>query len=266
MKQRNKILTKSTSGLIVVVLAIMAFVRGPWQVWCLAAAFAVWAIVAIGAIVAWHRKRSQYVRRPVKVRRDENGKSTFKIPDLDDGGSLMLLRHVNHRISAYLKGVCPDSTWEWVTPDPVKEVLQAGEGRIKLFGVQDFNEAMVTFDKHAGIDFHLMRVVPLAVLQGKESEDYDRVPASLPVDVDAWYDVSGKSILEDLVTDLHSRGYNKLVIKGNGDVCVTQGNTEIVQDTLSNMPEAVHWPLLAKVMNKNGLAAAVESTGIVLAW
>ena len=266
MKQRNKILTKSVSGLIVAILAIMAFVRGPMQGWLFAAAFIIWAAVSLGAVVSWSRKRRQYVRRSVKVARKENGESTFQIPELDGPTDAVLLQHVNHRISSYLKSTYPDMSWEWITQEPVKEVLDGGQGRIKLFGVKDFNEAMVTFDSHARISFHLMRVVPLSVLQGKETAGEDRVPASLPVDVNMWYDVSGKHILEELVADLHSRGHQKLVIRENGDVTVTQDTEEVVQDTLFNMPEAVHWPLLAKVMVKNGLAATVEDTGIVVAW
>lgn len=145
-------------------------------------------------------------------------------------------------------------------------MLQGGEGRIKLFGVEDFNEAMVTFGDNARINFHMMRVVPLSVVQGKETEGKDRVPASLPVDVGVWYDASGKAILADLVADLASRGFSKLIIRENGDVCVTQDNEEVVQDTLFNMPAEVHWPLLAKVLAKNGLAATVEDTGIVVGW
>lgn len=268
MKKRNKILTVNVQGLIVAILAIMAFVRGNVRDWLLLAAFVIFAAVSIYAFAAARMERQKYVRRPAKKmpRQPQAQAPAFEIPSLDGPSDSVLLQHVNHRISSYLKSTYPDTKWEWISADPVNAVLQGGEGRIKLFGVEDFNEAMVTFGDNARINFHMMRVVPLSVVQGKETEGKDRVPASLPVDVGVWYDASGKAILADLVADLASRGFSKLIIRENGDVCVTQDNEEVVQDTLFNMPAEVHWPLLAKVLAKNGLAATVEDTGIVVGW
>lgn len=266
-KRRNKVLTKSLSGLIVSVLAIMAFIRGPWANWLMIAVFAIWAAVSLGVIIVAHSKQKQYTRRAKpKAQQNPPAEIPFEFPDLDSPSDFVLLQHVNHRISSYLKATYPDVTWEWLTPEPVDAVIRGGKGHIKVFGAGEFNEAMVTFDERARINFHMMRVVPLAVVQGKESAGQDRVPASLPVDVKVWYDVSGKSILADLVADLESRGHSNLIIKENGDICISQDSEEVVQDTLFNMPDQVHWPLLVKVMGKDGLAAKVEETGIVVGW
>ena len=266
-KKRNKIITKSISGLVVAVLAIMAFIRGPWMTGLLVAVFVIWAVITISASVVAYRQRQKYARRkPLTIQQRPVEESTFQFPDLDAPCDLVLLQHVNHRISAYLQTTYPGVTWEWVTESPVDVVRRSGQGHIKVFGAGEFNEAMVSFDDRAGITFHMMRVVSLAEVQGKETAGQERVPASLPVDVDAWYSVSGKSVLNDLVADLDSRGHSKLLIKDNGDVCVTQDREEVVQDTLYNMPDQVHWPLLVKVMMDNGLAATVDSAGIVVGW
>ena len=267
IKKRNAVLTKSLSGLIVAFLAIMAFVRGAWQTWLLLAAFLIWASVSIGAFIVARRQRQKYVRKQKHRTKTESVQETgFVFPDLDSPSDTVLLQHVNHRISAYLKSTYPEVTWDWISESPVDAVRRCGQGHIRVYGAGEFNEAMVAFDDRARITFHMMRVVSLAELQGKETAGQQRVPASLPVDVDAWYNVSGKSVLNDLVADLESRGHSKLTIKENGDVCVQQDKEEVVQDTLFNMPEQVHWPLLVKVMGKNGLSASVEDSGIVVGW
>ncbi len=267
IKKRNKILTKSVSGLIVAILAITAFVRGNAQVWCYAIAFTVFAAVCIYALAAAHRQRKQYARRKKQTaQRVQNEESTFDFPLLDAPSDSVLLQHVNHRISAYLKTTYPDVTWEWVTENPAEVIKANDKGHIKVFGAGEFNECLVTFGERARIIFHMMRVVSLADVQGGGAGAQERVSSSLPVDVGAWYGTSGKAVLADLIADLESRGHSKLIIKENGDICVTQDKREVVQDTLFNMPEAVHWPHLAKVMVNNGLDATVEDAGIVVGW
>lgn len=262
MKKRNKIITTSISALIVAVLAIMAFVRGPLQVWLYAAAFTIFTVVVAISVIRAHKQRQQYVRH--KPCREQQ--VAFEIPELGGTTDAVLMQHVNHRISTHLQATYPDITWEWKSEAPEKAVMNGGEVRIRLFGAGDFNEAFVSFGERANMNFSLMQVVPLSVLQGKETRGQDRVPASQPVDVGVWYDISGKEVLQTLVADLDSRGHSKLVIKENGDICIDQEDREVVQDTLRNMPDPVNWPLLAKVLGKEGLYASVEDTGIIVAW
>lgn len=72
----------------------------------------------------------------------------------EEGFGPLLLRHVNHRISAYLKAVYPDATWEWRSPEPEKLILHGGTGRITISGIPDYDQAEVTLTKNAIFPAH----------------------------------------------------------------------------------------------------------------
>lgn len=276
MKQKS-ILGAGVSFLLIAVLAVMAFIRGPMQIWFLAGAFVIWGVWMLAAILlsnktalqtkvnAHQRKRQREAdskKAPLQPRR-------FEIPEVsDDSVGLVLLRHVSYRISAYLKSAYPEVTWEWCDKTPEKVIARGGTARIKLFGVADFNFADVMFDRHANIDCDMMRIVPLAKLGQVDvnSEPVKEIPPQQPVDPAVWYDLQGKRVLEELVADLNSRGNNSLTIKENGEICVQQADAEVAKDKFKSFPAKVYWPGIAKVLEDAGLAAAVEDKGIVVSW
>ena len=59
----------------------------------------------------------------------------------------LLLRHVNHRISAYLKSVYPNARWEWTTGNPTALVMQGGTGVSACMALR--NMTMQTFKSTA---------------------------------------------------------------------------------------------------------------------
>ena len=267
----KKSLWSGVSLLIVAVLVIMAFVRGNVQVWLLAAAFAVWAIWAVLAFVLphLHEKRLEKRRAERRKKREEavTRASALHVPDIPDASGLVLQRHVNYRISNYLKSAYPDVTWEWCEEEPEKIIAQGGVGRIRLFGVPDFNYADVLFDQQANINCSMLKIVPLSELHPAAPTAPDEVPQPhQPVDPQVWYEVQGRKILEELVTDLNSRGHSSLTIKDNGDICIRQGDDEKPQTAFENLPEKVYWPRLIKVFEREGLAANVMDDSIVLSW
>lgn len=266
------------SSLLIAVLAVMAFIRGPLQIWFLTGVFAVWAIWMLTAALlsnrtwiqakvnAYQRKRQRWADR----RNTSQPPQMFEIPGkMDDCVGLVLLRHVSYRITSYLKSAYQDVTWEWCDSAPEKIIAGGGTARIKLFGVADFNFADVMFDQNANIDCDMMRIVPLAKLnqsvQGTEADKPVPSPAQ-PLDPAVWYDLQGRQVLETLVADLNSRGSNSLTIKENGDISVKQADTEVTKDKFKSFPAKVYWPGIAKVMESAGLAAAVEDNGIVVSW
>lgn len=104
--------TFGVSALLVAVLAIMAFIRGPLQIWFLAGAFALWALWVIIPMIITAQKRSRRRQRrqaPPSAAKPRE----FSVPDLSEPAEGVLLRHVNFRVSAYLKSAYPDVTWEW---------------------------------------------------------------------------------------------------------------------------------------------------------
>jgi len=269
MKRKN-VFGKKLTFLIVGVLAVLAFIRGPEQTWCLAGVFAVWAIWPLGGLLrsAGPRiKASLDKKRAEKAAKREKYEPTGSfIPENGDLVGASLLRHVNCRISAYLKSAYPDVTWEWQTKDPERLAAEGGTGRIKLFGIPDFNFADVMFDRMARIDCDMLRIVPFAELKGKTEPEASKPRDDMPVDPAVWYGIQGKKILESCVADLHSRGHASLIIRENGDICCRQADSETVRDKFKNLPGKGVWNALVKVIENQGLSASVMDDCIKVSW
>lgn len=252
------------TGLLVAVLAIMAFIRGPLQIWLLAGAFALWALWMVVPMIVTAQKRNARRRKrqvsPPTVARE------FYVPNLSEPVEGVLLRHVNFRISAYLKSAYPNVTWEWQEDDPERIISRGGTARIKLFGVPDFNYASVIFDCKANINCDMMKIIPLSEVTGAPNGAPVPKPPQQPADPQIWYEMQARQVLEDLIADLHSRGHNSLTIKENGDICIKQADAEVAAQTLKNFPARNYWQALAKVFEKEGLAAAVTETGLAVTW
>ena len=278
--RRKKSLWSGVSILIVAVLAITAFIRGNAQVWLLAIAFTLWSVWAcLYYLVPYikeelHRREARRIRK--KCEQQDAKRPSFTIPEVSDPINLVLLRHVNYRISAYLQSVYPDATWEWREEFPERIVAKGDTGRIKLFGVEGFNFADVTFDQNAGIDCALVNVVPMAQRTTSEApvakatdtaEETVTAPKQQnPVDPQVWYEVQGRKVLEALITDLHSRGYNSLTIRENGDIAIKQADSEKVRTAFESVPEKTYWARLCKVFEREGMAANITDGGILLTW
>lgn len=275
MKQKNMYGT-ATSFLLVAVLAIMAFIRSPYQIWILAGVFAIWIIWMLTAAVLSNKTalQSKFRSHRQKRSRISENKSGTASPHpaystkAANSTGLVLLRHVSYRISAYLQSAYPSVTWEWCEKTPERIIEKGGIARIRLFGIPDFNYADVMFDQCANIDCDMLRIVPLAQLEGAghESSEPFNPPPQQPVDPAVWYDLQGRQILENLVADLHSRGHSRLTIHENGEICIRQADEEVEQDKFKNFPAKTHWLGIARVLEDAGLAATVEESGIVVSW
>lgn len=258
--------TFGVTALLVAVLAIMAFIRGPLQVWLLAGAFALWALWVIIPMIITAQKRSR--RRQKRQATPPAAKPReFQFPDLSTPAEGVLLRHVNFRISAYLKSAYPNVTWEWEEKEPERIITRGGTARIKLFGVPDFNYANVIFDCKANINCDMMKIIPLSEVAGAPTgAPAPQQNPPQPTDPQVWYEMQARQVLEDLIADLHSRGHNSLTIKENGDICIKQADTEVAAQTLKNFPARNYWQALVKVFEKEGMAAAVTETGLAVTW
>lgn len=132
MKQKTSLQWPGVSVLIVAVLAVMAFVGGDLQIWLLSGAFAVWGVWAIVYFLVPYLKAQVYrhkVRELRKQSEQQAPKKEMAVPDLSDPIGLVLLRHVNFRISAYLQSAYPDATWQWMEEFPKKIVARGGKGK-----------------------------------------------------------------------------------------------------------------------------------------
>lgn len=260
MKQKNSLLG-SIGALIGAVIAVLAFVRGVWLAPLLIAVFAVWGLWIIVALLlpAWRSVRI-YRRRERQAKKQQE-QIEVELPGTEI--SQTLLHHVNHRISANLKAAYPNVRWEWTVANPALFVAQGGTGRIRVYGIQDFDYADVTLDQKANLSCSLVKVVPV-----HGTVEHPVPPNQEPVDPQIWYEVQGRSILEKLVADLNSRGHNSLTMREDGSICIqpVDGGDEVAQDAFLSFPEKVYWPRLAKVLEQEGLAATVNEDAIAVSW
>ena len=178
----------------------------------------------------------------------------------------ILLHHVNHRISAYLRAAYPEVTWEWVEKHPEKLALQGGVGRIRVFNVTDFDHADVTVDQQANISCSMVKIVPLSQIGAENGSEEHVPPNKQPVDPQIWYEVQGRQVLESLMADLNSRGHSTLMLQESGDICIDHNKETVSQEHLFNFPEKVYWPRLVQVFERNGLAAEITAKGIQISW
>ncbi len=271
MKQ-EKILWSSISILIGAVIAILALVRGAWQSGLLITVFTLWGlwIIAVLLLPYIHEAKCRQRRKQQIKKRQQEGiipVTPLQAP-LITGEPIesLLLHHVNHRISSYLQSAYPDAKWEWCEKKPEQLALHGGVGRIRVFGVADFDHADITLDQNANIHCDMIKIVPLPGENEKENIGGNIPPNKQPVDPQIWYEVQGRNVLESLITDLNSRGHSSLTLHENGDICVVENADEIPKKHLSNFPEKVYWSRLVQVLESNGLAAEVTTQGIHVSW
>lgn len=271
-KKKKPNLWPDVSILVVAVLTITAFFRGNWQLGLLIAAFAVWGVYAVFRHLLpfireqLYRKEARDLRRHYEERRIKQ--QVLSDVDVSDPVSVVLLRHANHRISASLKAVYPDATWEWCTSDPAKVVAKGGVGRIRLHGVPEYNYAEVATDQEASIHFQLLKVVPFGE---EESPAGNEQPVQKPkrireVDPQVWYEQKGRTVLTNLIADLNSRGHSSLTILDDGNISIMQAEKEIKKAAFESVPERTYWPRLIKVFEREGIAADATDQGLVLSW
>ncbi len=158
MKQRSS-LWGSISILIGVVIAILALAREPWLTPLLITVFALWGLwVVLAQLVPLWRAEAARRQDEKETQRVQEELKAANVPDMDVAQTL--LRHVNHRISAKLKSAYPDARWEWIVKNPALLAVQGGIGRIRVYGVPDFDFADVELDQRANLSCALVRVMP----------------------------------------------------------------------------------------------------------
>jgi hypothetical protein len=267
----KKNLWSSVSILIVAVLAITAFIRGTWQFWLLISAFAIWSIWAIIKHLIPFAKECKAQKEAKAFQKyfekQEQARKAFQ--QIEDGNPLspILLRHINHRISAQLQAIYPDATWDWQEVDPIKLATNGGIGRIQINGVSDFNFAEVVLDQNAKVECRFLKIVPFADNREPIAEESDNHAKPKEIDPQVWYEKKGKIVLQNLIVDLNSRGHKSLTICDDGNIILRQSdNKELKKSAFQNLPERVYWPKLVKIFERDGMATEITDLGLVLTW
>lgn len=261
--KRKASLWGSVSVLVSVIVGISALIRGSLFVPMILLAFATWAVwvVLVLCVPRWHAGRIK--RQQTKAAKSvEDELKAAEVPGLDVAQTL--LRHVNYRISAYLQSSYSNARWEWTTHNPALLAIQGGIGRIRIYGVEDYEYADVELDRQGNLSCSLVR--RLANQQAVDGE----TPAVSGVTLDPriWYEQQGRETLEMLIADLNSRGYKHLTLNEDGSICTALDgeDEEAVASTFRSFPPKVYWPQLVKVLEQEGLAATVQTDCVSVAW
>lgn len=256
----------SISLLIGAVIAVLALVRGMWQLWLLLAVFAVWGLWLVLTVLlpyAAARKRHREAEHLAAAQLSPAPGGVQATSEMEQ----ILLRHVNHRISAYLRSVYPKARWEWREQQPERLILEGGTGRIRIYGVPDYNFADVQLDAQANLQCSLVKIVSLAK-DGRPAGEGELLPPNeQPVDPRIWFESQGRGLLGSLISDLNSRGHSSLEIDEDGGVHI-EGMDEAAarHEPLPSFPEKVYWPQLVKVLEGEGYAAEVKEDSLSVTW
>ena len=145
MKQK-KTIGGSIGLLIGVVILILALVRGPWQLPLLIGTFAMWGLWLLFALLLPSR-------RTAWKQKNQAGNFNRQLAQT-------LLHHVNYRVSTCLKAGYPNARWEWMMRNPALFVAHGGTGRIRVYGVPDYEFADVTVDQNGKLSCFRFNQLP----------------------------------------------------------------------------------------------------------
>ena len=111
----------------------------------------------------------------------------------------------------------------------------------------------------------MIKSVPLSQFVPNIAEDKP-VSKRKPLDPQIWYELSGRKVLEEVVSDLNSRSYASLLINEDGEICVKQDEEQVSLQQLKGFPSKLYWPRLVDVLTGNGLAAEITEQGVQVSW
>lgn len=174
-----------------------------------------------------------------------------------------LICQISHRITDKLRSAYPQATWDWEKKPNISRLLSGQPIRIQLIQAGDYTHAEIHLDTYGSIRFQLLIIQDLTGSSGPEQEESRPEPAT---DCASWYELIGKNVLQEVITDLNARGYTSLSINENGDVYIMDQDTPIIKERFSNFPSRKYWDVLTEIFEQNELH--VNSTGntLVLSW
>lgn len=226
-------------------LAIMA-----WNVW----------LVTCKIIPSVKRRRQ--LREEKKAAKEEKRAKQ----EAEDGRpvELVMMLHVNHRITDHIHAIYPNATWAWMEKNPQHLVLHGGIGRIRVNGIEDYEYADVKIEPTGKITCSMVKQMPeLRIERKTQSDTANEKQLQNP---QIWYEKQGRAVLQNVITDLHSRGHATLTVTDDGSILIQENEEAVTVNRLENFPAKSYWNQLVQVLQRDGLAAKIEAKGLQLTW
>lgn len=255
----------SVSVLTAAVLAGICFLRGSRQRIFLVGVFALWIAYSFAVFLMPVIKRYKYRRNLRKIRKKPQNHSGSNGAELQRLYYLLLC-NANHRITGYIKSIYPEAVWKWETAAPEKVITEGETGRIRLFNVDDYNFADISFDNSANIECTFLKAVSFRSAAQTECRDETAENPKNETDPLVWFEKNGRVILKNLIADLSSRGHNTLTVRDDGSCVVEQGDKTVEVSHLTDFPERVYYPRLINVLAGAGIAAKSVDNGLAVSW
>lgn len=259
MKKANP-LWDSVGILTGAVILMIALTQGILRTVLLSVAAAAWMVWLAVLMIARYHKQARWRKKHSETETGENAEEYTT--------EQLLLHHVNHRISACLCVAYPGASWQWCMKDPARFVCKGGTGRIRVFGIDEYEHADVRIDRRGNLSCSLIKSVRLneESAGGTGGDKQKTPPNKQPVDPRVWYETQGRAVLEHLVADLNSRGHSSLTLLENGDISIQEDKKDVTVEHFSVFPEKVYWPGLVRTLQGDGLAADATAQGIKITW
>lgn len=269
-----KVFTKSVSFLIVVILILLAFFREPGYQWMYFVLLGGWAVyLLIRSLNLLFKKLSVNIKK-LKIQLIAKRQKAYYEQLINNqeqqnciylNEDKLLITHLNHRITDKIRAFFPEAEWNWQSPHP-ERITKGGTGRIKIESADEYTHADVYVDKFLRLSFEMLKIVRLKDMQNDNNAEQNQ-EVEADVNVADWFSFVGKEALNDIITDLNSRGKSRLFIKESGEVCVIDNDgDEVMKAELKNLPGKKHWSELVKILSEHGLKASADEESITVAW
>lgn len=224
------------------------------------------AVILIGLLgtlflAVFPRIRFPQWKRPAA--RIPKKKKHLPVMDEDDPLATALICQIGHRITDKLRSAYPQATWNWEKQPSIKRLLSGQTIRIQLMQAGDYTHAEINLDSYGSIQFHLLIIKDLSGSSVPEDDGKETEP---PTDCASWYELIGKDILQQVITDLNARGYSSLSINENGDVFIMEKDTPVIKERFDNFPGRKYWKELSKILEENELKVKNQGSTLVLSW
>ncbi len=259
--------------------------RKPVFQWIAVAALVIWVVIMVCGGLSKGLKRSHQKRKNRKnreqaaehaaatVEQTVSAAATAEEANEKNGSAgsesdLMLIRHINCRVTEQLKEAYPDASWLWTSSPTVEGICRGGTWRIKVFHADPFNYAEVLMNSAGRLSITMIQAVMLkdAVDVDEAKDDLQQSELLDRVDVKSWYHEQGEAILAQLVDDLNSQGHKQLVIKEDGEVVLSTENQAQVLSIISNFPPRKVWEDFCMLLKEDEITATVKPEGLAIAW
>lgn len=255
--------------LVVPTMLLCAIFRKPVLQWVAFSALVLWFIVLLlstfgGFIERRNRKRMEKKLGQLAAVKQEPIKldPAAMLPE----NEVFLIRQIHIRITEQLKASYPMVSWIWVKRPSVEEICRGGVWKIRVANTEPFNFGEVEITSKGAIRIVMIQAVSLSDAEVKNGDDLAPEDLMKQVDVKSWYEGTGEAVLSTMIDNLNAQGHRKLLIKEDGEVCITLAGAEQKVDQIADFPPRIVWEEFCQLLAEDDITATIIPEGLAMAW